>query len=185
MKLVQPWPEGYTVNARSPYGPRVHPITGRRKFHHGVDVALPVGTELRAPADGTIVHKGNSSSGGYTLIVRHGFDLHTVYYHLQKSSERRRGDKVLLGEVIAHSGNTGASTGPHLHWEVRKSRKWGDTVDPMPYLTKADLTKPEPVVVEEPVSEPEPVKIAEPKPVPRLPMSAKLARFFRIRRALR
>lgn len=190
MKLVAPWPEGYTVNARSPYGPRVHPITGKTKFHHGVDVALPVGTELRAPADGTVVHTGNSSSGGFTLIIRHEGDIHTVYYHLQKPSERRRGDKVSTGEVIAYSGNTGASTGPHLHFEVRNSRKWGDTTDPMLYLAEV-----EPSVSNELISEPNkpepskpepaPVKIPQRKPVLRLPMSAKLARFFRIRRALK
>ena len=62
MKLAQPWPEGYFINARSPFGWRIHPITKKRKFHHGVDVALPVGTELRAPAAGIIQHKG---SGGF------------------------------------------------------------------------------------------------------------------------
>ena len=179
MKLVQPWPEGYTVNARSPYGPRVHPITGKPKFHHGVDVALPVGTELRSPADGTIVHSGNSSSGGFTLIVRHEGDLHTAYYHLQKPSERRRGEKVAAGEVIAYSGNTGASTGPHLHFEVRNSRKWGDTVDPVLFLTAPDV---KPSVSQEVVEEPSKPK---PKRKPISPMSEKLARFFRIRRALR
>jgi len=178
MKLVQPWPEGYTINARSPYGPRVHPITGKPKFHHGVDVALPVGTELRSPADGTVVHLGNSSSGGFTLIVRHEGDIHTVYYHLQKPSERRRGEKVSTGEVIAHSGNTGASTGPHLHFEVRNSRKWGDSTDPVPYLT-------EPVKIPEPVKVTEPVKPKPAQPKPTLPMSARLARFFQIRRALK
>ena len=138
MKLVQPWPEGYTVNKRSPYGPRVHPITRKRKFHHGVDVALPVGTTLVAPADGEVAHKGDSKSGGYTLIIKHAADLFTVYYHLQKPSSLRLGAKVSQGDVIAHSGNTGASTGPHLHFEVRKSRRWGDTVDPMRFFSKAN-----------------------------------------------
>ena len=78
MKLSQPWPEGYNINARSPYGWRKHPITGRRKFHHGVDVAAPVGTELTAPADGVVVHKGSGASGGNTLIIKHADDLFTV-----------------------------------------------------------------------------------------------------------
>ena len=148
MKLSQPWPKGYHINARSPYGWRVHPITGKRKFHHGVDVALPVGTELRAPADGVIVHRGSGASGGNTLIVKHADDVFTVYYHLQKTSHLLEGTRVQQGEVIAHSGNTGASTGPHLHWEVRKSRRWGDTVDPVPYLVGAPSVVPPPLKVD-------------------------------------
>lgn len=137
MKLNKPWPNGYTVNKRSPYGPRVHPITRKRKFHHGVDVALPVGTILTAPADGEVVHKGDSKSGGYTLILKHDPHLYTVYYHLQKPSHLALKAKIDQGEVIALSGNTGASTGPHLHFEVRRSQRWGDTVDPMPFLAEA------------------------------------------------
>lgn len=138
MKLSKPWPEPYKVNARSPYGWRVHPITRKRKFHHGIDVALPVGSLIKAPADGEVVHKGDSKSGGFTLIVKHARDLYTVYYHLQKPSHLALGAKVDRGDVIALSGNTGASTGPHLHFEVRKSRTWGDTLDPMPFFSEAD-----------------------------------------------
>ena len=138
MKLQIPWPDGYSVNKRSPYGPRVHPITRRRKFHHGIDVALPKGSILKAPADGEVVHKGFSKSGGNTLILKHAKDLYTVYYHLQKPSALAVGAKVVQGDPIALSGNTGASTGPHLHFEVRKSRRWGDTVDPMPFFSIGD-----------------------------------------------
>jgi murein DD-endopeptidase MepM/ murein hydrolase activator NlpD len=91
VRLSQPWPEGYTVNARSPFGWRVHPITGKRTFHHGVDVALPVGTPLTAPADGVVVKKGNGPSGGVTLILKHEDNRHTVYYHLQKPSHLAKG----------------------------------------------------------------------------------------------
>ena len=142
MRLSQPWPEGYNINARSPYGWRKHPITGKRKFHHGVDVAAPVGTELRAPADGVIVHKGSGASGGNTLIIKHADDLFTVYYHLQKPSHLLKGARVERGEVVALVGNTGASTGSHLHWEVRRSRRFGDTVDPVPYLQGAPSVVP-------------------------------------------
>ena len=134
MKLQKPWPDGYAINAKSPYGNRVHPITKRRTFHHGVDVALPVGTQLRAPAYGVVVKKGKSASGGNTLILEHANKIHTVYYHLQKASHLALGAKVAEGDPIALSGNTGASTGPHLHWEVRKSAKWGDTVNPVDFL---------------------------------------------------
>ena len=137
MKLSQPWPEGYSVNKNSPYGYRTDPITRRRKFHHGIDVALPVGTPLTAGADGTIVHKGSGASGGNTLIIMHAHDVYAVYYHLQKPSHLPKGAKVQRGDQVALSGNTGRSTGPHLHFEVRKSRRWGDTVDPMPFFSGA------------------------------------------------
>jgi murein DD-endopeptidase MepM/ murein hydrolase activator NlpD len=136
MRLYNPWPEPYTINARSPWGPRKHPITGQPgKMHHGVDVALPVGTPLIAGADGTIAHKGAGASGGYTLLIRHTGNFHTVYYHLQKPSHLNVGERVKAGEVVGLSGNTGQSTGPHLHFEVRpRSRSWGRTDDPVKYL---------------------------------------------------
>ena len=148
MHLLAPWPANYSINARSPYGWRIHPITKKRTFHHGVDVALPVGTELRAPADGVVAHKGSGASGGNTLIVKHASDLFTVYYHLQKPSHLLVGTRVEAGEVIALSGNTGASTGPHLHWEVRKSRRWGDTMDPVPFLQGSPAVVPPPLKVD-------------------------------------
>ena len=190
MPLQEPWPEGYTINARSPYGWRKHPITGRKTFHHGVDVALPVGTPLTAPADGVVVHKGNGASGGVTLILEHPGKLFTVYYHLQKPSHLAKGATVKLGELIAYSGNTGASTGPHLHWEVRTpTRQWGRTVDPVDYLQET-VQPPEPAPVE-PV-EPEPVQPVEPPaeettPKRRIPtpLSPRLQAFFNFRRNLR
>ena len=161
MRLVQPWPDPYTINARSPFGWRQrHPITGKRTFHHGIDVAMPVGSRLTAPAPGTVVHKGNNGSGGVTLIIRHEGNMHTVYYHLQKPSPLPGGAKVNTGDFIAYSGNTGASTGPHLHFELRKSRKWGDTIDPAPYIVKpepaqvGELPEPQPVPRPEPVQKP-------------------------------
>ena len=109
---------------------------------------MPVGSPLTAPADGVIVHKGNGGSGGVTLIVKHADDVFTVYYHLQKPSHLNKGDRVVEGDLIAFSGNTGASTGPHLHWEVRKSRRWGDTMDPVPFLQGAPSVVPAPLKVD-------------------------------------
>ena len=134
MRLSKPWPDGYAINAKSPYGNRVHPITKRKSFHHGVDVAMPVGTQLTAPAYGVVVKKGKSDSGGFTLIIQHADNIYTVYSHLQKPSHLALKAKVAEGDPIALSGNTGASTGPHLHFEVRKSSKWGDTLDPVQFL---------------------------------------------------
>lgn len=117
-------------------------------MHHGIDVAMPVGTPLTAPADGIVVHKGNGGTGGVTLILKHADNLHTVYYHLQKPSHLKKGDRVETGDHIAYSGNTGGSTGPHLHMELRRSRRWGDTKDPVPYLTGAPSVEPEPLKVD-------------------------------------
>jgi murein DD-endopeptidase MepM/ murein hydrolase activator NlpD len=168
MRLVQPWPDPYTINARSPYGPRVHPITGKRTFHHGIDVAMPVGTPLTAPAPGTVVHKGNNGSGGITLILRHEGNMHTVYYHLQKPSLHPINARVDTGDLIAFSGNTGASTGPHLHFELRRSRKWGDTIDPAPHIVK--ILPPSPVEIADLLPEPvAPVAPIPPRPTPPLP----------------
>ena len=134
IQLYNPWPEPYTINARSPFGPRRHPITGKMSFHHGIDVAAPTGTPLIAGTDGTVAHKGSGASGGYTLLIRHAGNWHTVYYHLQKPSHRHVGEQVKAGDLVAHVGSTGRSTGPHLHFEVRRSREWGDTEDPEKFL---------------------------------------------------
>lgn len=132
MKLVNPWPEGYSVNPNGKYGPRRHPISGRIQKHRGVDVAgvYPV----TAAGDGVVVHKGFSKTGGgHVVIIDHG-EIHTVYYHGASASKLSKGARVKAGNFIYTSGSTGASTGPHLHFEVRTSRAWGTDVDPMPYL---------------------------------------------------
>ena len=130
---------------------------------------MPVGTKLTAPAPGTVVHKGNNGSGGVTLIIRHEGNMHTVYYHLQKPSPHAIGASVNTGDFIAYSGNTGASTGPHLHFELRKSRTWGDTIDPAPHIVPA-TTIPEPEPGPEPELEtawPPPPVAPKPEPAPR------------------
>ena len=111
-------------------------------------MALPDGTPLTAPADGVVVHKGSGPSGGITLILKHSDDLFTVYYHLSKPSHLLKGSRFEAGEVVAHSGNTGQSTGPHLHWEVRRSRRFGDTKDPVPFLVGAPSVTPPPLKVD-------------------------------------
>lgn len=160
LKLVQPWPDPYTINARSPYGPRKHPITGKVTFHHGIDVAMPQGTPLTAGADGVVAHKGSGGSGGYTLLLRHTGGMHTVYYHLQKASHLAVGAAVRTGDVVAYSGNTGASTGPHLHYELRRSKRWGDTIDPAPHIVKPQSV---PDIVKPQLAEP-PAPVAPAKP---------------------
>ena len=132
MRLLKPWPDPYTVNPNGKYGNRRHPISGRIKKHRGLDVAYS--GLIYAPADGEVVHKGAAlnkrTGGGYTLIVKHAPDLYTVYYHLREPSKLPVGAKVSTGDVLAHTGTTGASTGVHLHVETRSSRRWGTDFDP-------------------------------------------------------
>lgn len=135
MLLKKPWPRGEHI--RSPWGLRIHPISGRRKHHRGVDVAYH--GLIYAPADGVVVHKGadlnKRSGGGYTLIIRHENPrLWTVYYHLREPSHLLKGTRVKTGEIIGHTGTTGASTGVHLHFETRRSRQWGTDEDPERWL---------------------------------------------------
>lgn len=140
MRLLKPWPNPHTVNSNGKYGNRRHPISGRIKKHRGLDVAYR--GLIYAPADGEVVHKGAAlnkrTGGGYTLIVKHASDLYTVYYHLREPSRLAVGAKVRTGEVLAHTGTTGASTGVHLHWETRKSRRWGTDFDP---TTVTDMSR--------------------------------------------
>jgi hypothetical protein len=132
MKLQNPWPANRRIT--SPFGYRIHPITGGRKLHRGVDVAgrFPV----TAAEEGEVVHIGwNRTGGGHVVILKHGTRLYTVYYHGRTATKLRKGQRVPAGEFIYDSGSTGASTGDHLHFEVRTSRVWGTQVNPEPYLT--------------------------------------------------
>jgi len=131
MRLARPWPRGEHI--RSGWGPRIHPISGKRRHHRGVDVAYH--GDIYAPADGVVVHKGadlnKRTGGGYVLILRHENPrVWTVYYHLREPSPLLKGTRVKRGEVIGHTGTTGASTGVHLHFEVRESRSWGTDMNP-------------------------------------------------------
>ena len=135
MQLKRPWPRGQHV--RSGWGMRTHPISGRRKHHRGVDVAYH--GPIYAPADGVVVHKGadlnKQTGGGYVLILRHSNPVvWTAYYHLREPSRLLKGTRVKTGEIIGHTGTTGASTGVHLHFETRAARAWGTDFDPMRML---------------------------------------------------
>ena len=160
MTLMKPWPRGEHV--RSPWGMRVHPLSGKRKHHRGVDVGYH--GSIYAPADGVVVHKGadlnKRTGGGYTLILRHENPrVWTVYYHLREPSPLLKGTRVRRGEVIGHTGTTGASTGVHLHFETRKSRSWGTDFDPMSILSNDHAAEHPPGATrspQEPASRPEP-----------------------------
>ncbi|ETX11046.1 peptidase M23 [Marinomonas ushuaiensis DSM 15871] len=127
-------PSGPPVkNARtsSGYGERIHPVTGIKKFHRGQDFAVNTGTPVYAPADGAVevIRPSNQGSGNFLrLLHSHGFS--SSYSHLSKFAVSK-GDFVKKGDLIAYSGNTGLSSGPHLHYEIRFV---GRALNPKPFL---------------------------------------------------
>jgi murein DD-endopeptidase MepM/ murein hydrolase activator NlpD len=101
----------------SAFGYRTSPFTGNREFHRGLDIAGRMGTPIVAPADAEVRFVGRQRALGNTVILRHGFGVETIYGHLSEMVVKR-GQKVKRGERIALMGNTGRSTGPHLHYQV-------------------------------------------------------------------
>ena len=110
----------------SPYGWRKDPIDGQTKFHSGTDLPMPIGSDVHAASDGRVTFVGERSGYGLTVEVTHANGLMTRYAHLS-SSAVQPGDVVSAGQVIAASGNSGRSTGPHLHFEVMEN---GQSIDP-------------------------------------------------------
>ena len=103
----------------SSFGVRVHPLSGFRKMHQGTDYAAVTGTPVVAPADGVIVEARRWGGYGNWLRIRHANGLETGYGHLSRyGSGIRAGQRVSQGQVVAYVGTTGASTGPHLHYEI-------------------------------------------------------------------
>ncbi|RCV92974.1 peptidoglycan DD-metalloendopeptidase family protein [Vreelandella rituensis] len=96
---------------------RKHPVTGRISPHNGTDFAMPIGTAVTSPATGRVERVGNHHAAGRYIVIRHDNGYRTRYLHLSRPLVGR-GDRVEMGERIALSGNTGRSTGPHLHYEV-------------------------------------------------------------------
>ncbi len=112
------------------YGWRIHPITGRRKFHDGLDIAANTGNPVYVYTDGKVVQAGWNGGYGLSILVDHGNGLQTRYAHLSKIYVKV-GQKVKTGERIGAVGSTGNSTGPHLHFEVIKN---GQTKNPLNYI---------------------------------------------------
>lgn len=118
MPAIQPVPEKYLRTMASGYGARLDPIYGTMKFHEGLDFSAPVGTPVYATADGTVRTSSWQSAYGNMVEIDHGFNYTTRYAHLSKLIARP-GQNVKRGDLIGLVGNTGKSTGPHLHYEVR------------------------------------------------------------------
>ncbi|MFH1540740.1 MAG: M23 family metallopeptidase [Elusimicrobiota bacterium] len=125
------WP---VINFRitSKFGLRKHPIFGEVRFHEGLDLAKKNGAPIRTSCDGKIMFVGRKAGYGKTIVIKHGREFSTKYGHLQRYLVRK-GQYVKAGQSIGLMGSTGYSTGPHLHFEVRK---YGRLVDPLKYLGK-------------------------------------------------
>ena len=102
----------------SEFGYRVSPFTGKREFHRGIDIATEIGKAVLAPADGIVSNVSKQRGMGNMVKINHGSSVVTVYGHLLKKGNVKKGQKVKRGDIIGYVGNSGRSTGPHLHYGV-------------------------------------------------------------------
>ncbi|MFO7713360.1 M23 family metallopeptidase [Desulfosarcina sp.] len=114
----------------SSFGQRVSPFTGRKEFHKGVDIANRNGTAILATANGVVAFAGEKGTMGNVLVIDHGHGMITRYAHLSEFL-KKQGAKVKRGDIIAQMGNSGRSTGPHLHYEVHLN---GVPINPAQYI---------------------------------------------------
>lgn len=129
-KLGMPLHSSYRLS--SPFGYRIHPITGKKKLHAGIDMAAPKGTPIYAAESGVVIVAQWWNGYGNCVIIDHGGGLWTIYGHIRDGGiEVEKGQTVKRGQKIAEIGSTGDSTGNHLHFEVRLNEK---AVNPAPYL---------------------------------------------------
>lgn len=128
-------PNGYPVKDlpfTDSFGYRKHPVTGKKKHHNGLDFLANTGTPIYATADGAVEYAGFHKESGFgnLIIINHNFGFKSYYAHL-KSLKVKSGKLVSKGELIGYSGNSGVSTGPHLHYEVRYLYK---PLNPVPFV---------------------------------------------------
>lgn len=121
------------VDARvsSKFGRRIHPVTGAKSFHEGLDLAAPEGSKVGVSGPGIVVRAGKGGTYGNLVIVDHGGGLETRYAHL-KTIDVQVGQQLATGESVGKVGSTGRVTGPHLHFEVRRR---GKAIDPNTLLS--------------------------------------------------
>lgn len=127
------WPVDPAARVTSGFGYRQHPVLGQRKLHEGIDIALPVGTPVHAAGDGVVVRSRHDAINGHYVKLDHGHGVSSAYCH----GDLRRveqGARVGRGDHVMDSGNTGRSTGPHLHFGLRVR---GRPVDPAPFRVRA------------------------------------------------
>lgn len=114
----------------SPFGERLSPVTRRREFHRGIDIANSTNTNIVAAASGVVTFSAYNGSYGNMVLISHGNGYSTIYAH-NRENLVEVGDKVRKGDVIAKMGSTGRSTGPHVHFEIRKN---GEPINPKDLL---------------------------------------------------
>ena len=129
---IMPTLGNYSIDG---FGMRRHPILGVKKFHHGIDINCNTGTDVRSPGNGKVVAVERQAGFGLVVEIDHGFGYKTVFAHLSDTTVKI-GQKIKRGQVIAKSGNSGLSSGPHLHYEVHHS---GISLDPTDFFFD-DLT---------------------------------------------
>jgi murein DD-endopeptidase MepM/ murein hydrolase activator NlpD len=124
---IQPVSNKDLSRVASGFGMRIHPIYGIPKMHNGLDFTAPQGTPIYATGDGRVTMAGPGTGTGNHVVINHGYGYETVYMHMVRV-KARQGQQVKRGEVIGWVGSTGASTGPHCHYEVHIN---GSPVDPV------------------------------------------------------
>ena len=124
---IQPLSNKQLTRIASGFGMRIHPIYGIAKMHNGLDFTAPQGTPIYATGDGQVTTAGQGTGTGNHVVINHGYGYETEYMHMVRI-KTRPGQRVKRGEVIGWVGNTGASTGPHCHYEVHIN---GNPVDPV------------------------------------------------------
>ncbi|UAY51855.1 M23 family metallopeptidase [Ferruginibacter albus] len=132
---IQPVSNKDLTRIGSGFGMRIHPIYGIAKMHYGIDFTSPQGTPIYATGNGTVITAGEGTGTGNHVIINHGYGYQTVYMHMVRIKVHV-GQRVKRGEVIGWVGSTGASTGPHCHYEVHID---GTPVDPV-YFFYNDLS---------------------------------------------
>jgi murein DD-endopeptidase MepM/ murein hydrolase activator NlpD len=128
-EMMWPVPSSYRIT--SAFGNRYHPILKKYKMHTGIDIGAKSGSNIVAAQTGTVIYSNYLGSYGKVIMIDHGGGYVTLYAHSSKLIAKN-GQKVTKGDVIALVGSTGLSTGPHLHFEVRKN---GEFVDPVQYVS--------------------------------------------------
>lgn len=133
--FLSPVREGRTTSG---FGTRRNPFNSRKmEFHKGIDIGVPIGTKIHASRSGRVVFSGYEDGYGKLVILEHEFGYRTYYGHLSRGLVKE-GDLVGPGQVIALSGNTGRSTGPHLHFEIRKN---GQSMNPFTYIKRVHTVR--------------------------------------------
>ncbi len=120
--ILSSLPSGYPSSSKkitSSFGYRTHPIDKVKKFHHGLDFGGKIGTPIIATADGIVEFAGVTRGYGNLVVLSHNFGFKTAYGHMLKNLKVKKGDFVKKGSVVGLLGNSGISTGPHLHYEVK------------------------------------------------------------------